>query len=385
MLPAHRIKCLVLPLLATAAFCLAAAEPPGRRPSLDALVTRASAYWELLAKGQKDRALEYVQPPSREAYLARQTPAFSDPRVIGLELSAAPAEVWVTVKVKRVLPLIPGPVDWPVKEKWAFDGGKWLVVIAKLPSTFAPATSSQPRIPAANPEETDKERQSIGEALHFENSKIDFGTVRQGQEVPIELKYQLTGNKAMAWKVRGGPRGLMRRGSGGKELVSGEGQKIELRLLTQDHDGEISATFAVLAGSAGVEVPYEFTIHGYVYAPVSISPRALRFLKGESAKEVTLRNNSKSALQIIPVREMGFDVQPLPQTIAPGGECRLTVKLKLKGIQANHREDIDLRFAEPVDGMLSIGLPVIVNYEEPKVWQPNDPWAQPAGARKPPR
>jgi len=364
----------------------AVGEQPARRPSLDALLARVSAYWELLAKGKKDQALEYVQPRSRDNFLARQTPDFSNPHVTDLELSQSPAEVWVTVKVRRLLPLIPAPFDWPVKEKWVLEGGKWLVAITKSSTPFTAVTETKPGSPALSPEEAQKELQSIGEALHFENSSIDFGVVRQGRQVPIELNYRLAGNEAMYWKLKGAPRGLMRSGSGRRELIPGEGQKLELGLTTQDYDGEVSATFTVLAGRAGLEVPYEFKIHGYVYTPVSVSPRLLKFLKGESAKEITLTNNSKSELGIVSIHTQkgGLDVQPLPQTLAPGAACRLTVKLMLKSYQTNYQDDVVLRFANPVDEMPSVVLPVIVNYEPVNIWQPAVPQIPAPQPRKTP-
>jgi len=178
----------------------------------------------------------------------------------------------------------------------------------------------------------------------------------------------------------------MRSGSGRRELIPGEGQKLELGLTTQDYDGEVSATFTVLAGRAGLEVPYEFKIHGYVYTPVSVSPRLLKFLKGESAKEITLTNNSKSELGIVSIHTQkgGLDVQPLPQTLAPGAACRLTVKLMLKSYQTNYQDDVVLRFANPVDEMPSVVLPVIVNYEPVNIWQPAVPQIPAPQPRKTP-
>ena len=355
-----------------------AAERPARKPSLDALIARVSAYWELTANGKKTQALEYVQPQSRDTYLALQTPGFSDPRITNLELQPDPSEVMVTVKVRCVLPQTPAPFDWPVKQKWVLEGGKWLVVVPKSATAmFASTDEKQPANSTSGPEELEKRRQAVSEALHFDSSSIDFGLVRQGQRVPLGLTYRLSGNEAMAWRLKAPPRGLAPSGSGDRTLVPGEGQKLELRLQTRDYDGEVNQTFSILAGRDDVEVPYEFKIHGFVYTPVSVSPRSLRFLKGESSKEVTLKNNSKSELQIVSVysEKEGLEVQPLPQTVAPGAECRLTVTLKLKTYPTNYADNLVLRFASPVDEMESVGFSVTVNYEPVKLWQ-RAPWEQ---------
>ena len=246
--------------------------------------------------------------------------------------------------------------------------GKWVVVITKSNEKFARVTEAQPRAPTTSPDQ-EKKLESIRERLHFENTKVDFGTVRRGEQVPIELRYRLTGNDTMAWKLKDLPRWLTRKMSGSTDLAPGEGQKLELSLLTQELEGEVSETFTIMAGNAGVEAPYEFSVHGFVYTPVSISPRPLKFLKGESAKEVVLKNNSKSPIQVISARAAGMEVEGLPQTLSPGAECRLAVKLKSKGYGTNHGAEIAFRFAQPLDGIESISLPVIVNFEPPKVLQ----------------
>jgi len=382
-----KTKVFMLVALAGMTLPFAAGEPPARRPSLDTLVARASAYWELLVKGEKNRAMGYVQTESKENYLARQTPDFSDPRLTNLELSSDPTVVWLTVKVRRVLPPIPTPLDWPVKEKWVFEKGKWLVTIAESSKPFevnpATRTGRPGGIPKLGPEDIEKNRHAINEALHFGNTKTDFGVVRQGQEVPIELSYWLAGDERMVWRIEGDPRELVNRGSSSAELTPGEGQKIEMALQTQDYDGEINKTFTLIVEHAGVEVPYEFSVHGYVYTPMSVSPRALRFLKGESSKEFTLRNNSKFEARIVSFRSESenLDVQPIPQTLAPGAECRLTVVLKDTPVSENVREALTLRLADPIDGMKKIILPVVINYVRLENRWPDSPGIQPGELR----
>jgi hypothetical protein len=230
----------------------------------------------------------------------------------------------------------------------------------------------------------EKKRQAISEALHFESSRIDFGVVRRGEKIPVSLKYRLTGSPAMAWKLREVPRGLARSSKSERRLVPGDGQKIDFEFRTEHYDGAVKEKFEILVAHEGAEVPYEFSLEGSVFTPLSVKPWPLTFPRDESAKVIVLKNNSKTDIQIVPVKQVGFVVGPLPQGLPPGAECRLTVQLTLKRPEINRGDEITLQFAEPVDGVQSIVLPVIVNFVPPKPRQ-RPFWEQPLPLSKAPR
>jgi hypothetical protein len=106
-------------------------------------------------------------------------------------------------------------------------------------------------------------------------------------------------------------------------------------------------------------------VKGNVYVPVSITPRTLKFQKEESEKEVRIRNNAKSDLELLPVyTETGqVIVEPLPATVLPGQEIVLKVTLGKESASLRENQDdvLAIPFAKPVDGVNSLSLSVILN------------------------
>src|SRR5437867_6086779 len=123
------------------------------------------------------------------------------------------------------------------------------------------------------------------------------------------------------------PPDLIFRGLEERKLAAGKSQTIELELLTQNYDGKVNEAFTILARHQEVEVPYEFKVQGFVYTPVSVFPRVLRFLKGEREQEIVVRNNSKSEVKLSSIysQSSGIKIEPLPQALAPGAQGRFKV------------------------------------------------------------
>ncbi|MBZ5498524.1 MAG: hypothetical protein LAP85_19175 [Acidobacteriia bacterium] len=347
----------------------AGASPPrsAAKPSLDLLLSRANSYWSLLARGQKRLALAYVEPSARENFQDRQASDFSEPRITGLTLTGKPAEVSVTVEVKKKFPMLPANVSWPVTEKWVFRNGNWFVLVEKVSAMpMFPNSPGQAKTPSLSPGEVEKREQAIRDALQFETSTLEFGTVRQGDVVSLSLGYQLTGEEALGIAVKNSPEALFVRNLPDRKLPSGKGRNIKMELLTENYAGEINEEFTTVISRQDVGVSYQFNIHGFVYAPVSSTPAVLKFLSGEREKEIIVRNNSKSEVIITAPESVNFAVKPLPQTLPPGGECRLKVSALLNTSDKNYREPLSLGFAKPVEGKGGLTIGVIFNYEEPK-------------------
>lgn len=337
------------------------------KPSLDSLLERVNAYWNLLAAGKKLEAMEFVGQEGRETFISTQSPKFSEPRVSGLELAPNGMEVFVTVTVKRLLPPITTPMDWPVTEKWMFHLGNWFVAMAKPSFPFAtgPATGKTPPL---MPEEVERRKKVIRNALQFQTAVLDFGTVRQGKTAHLSLKYRLDGYQAMDVGFRNIPPDLFILGLAGSKLPAGRSQAVEMQLVTQNYEGSVKEGFALVVRHQEVEVPFEFTLQGSVYTPVSVLPRVLRFLRAEREKEIVVRNNTRSEVRVESVASEsgGFKVEPLPQALVPGKETRLKIIHHVSNSQPNYQEVLALVFSTPVEGMAELSLPIVLNYVEQK-------------------
>ena len=349
---------------------LAQSQPPAKpspaKPSLDALIRRVNSYWSLLEKGRKSQALEYVAQSSREDFLAQQAPVFSKPRVTGLDLSDKPEEVKVTVTVTRMFPQIPN-IDWPVTEKWVFTNGSWFAVLPKGNWFDLLAVNRLKQAPALSPQEIEQRQKEVQTALHFDSQTIDFGTVRKGKSAQFELKYDLSGSEPMEIRFKDLPPDVSVLSLTDRKLKPGSGQSVLMQWMTQNYDGALDAPFTILVKHRDVEVPYPFEIKGIVYSPLSSLPAQILLLKGETQKEFIVRNNSKSEVRLNSVYSQSgnFNVGPLPLVLPPGGQANLNLRETASIGETNYRDIVSLALDHPVEDMVSLIIPVVVNYEKP--------------------
>ncbi len=347
----------------------AATEPhpqskPRPKPSLDALLLRANSYWSLLEKKDKLEALKYATPSSRKTLLARQDPPISNPRVTGFQLTGKPDEVQVIVTVKRFLPEI-GTLDWPVHEKWVFKNGNWFVDVAGPAPQFPSRPGKQPASLSA--EEVERRQAEVKAALRFDRQVIDFGIVRKGTSASFDLKYSLAGSEPVEVLFKDAPADLLVYGLEGGMLKPGTDVTLPMQWVTQNYDGQVQAIFTLVARQHQVEVPFQFDLRGVVYTPVSALPAQVTFRENEQQAELVVRNNSKFEVRIASflTQTNSVTVQSLPQTLAPGSQVTLTVRPRLKIAQKNYHEMVSLDFEHPVEGMASLIVPVLLNYEKP--------------------
>jgi hypothetical protein len=339
------------------------------RPSLDLLVARVDAYWKLLLAGRRLRAAVYVLPSDRNKFGLGTTPQFTNPRLKSLELSKDRTEATVTVTINRFIPSFPSEMDWPVTEHWVFQRGTWYCRHA--PQFFPMATAS--------PEQMEMARQQIRDRLHFEKTAFDFGTVKQGKNAVLTLKYTLTGDDSVSVTLKSTSPGSenecyncsRERGINLmdlKELPPGTHKEFSVEVPTWGYDGPVSEQFFIVAKIKNVDAPFEFSVRGNVYAPVSMIPRLLKFKKGEHEKEVVMRNNSKSDLEVNPAisETRAITIEPLPAVIPPGQQLTLKVKLGDTADSAvpNTVDNVAITFVKSVDDVAGLSFRVYLNSGE---------------------
>ncbi len=351
------------------------ASPPAL--SVDKLLARVNAFWTLLGKGEKQRAALYVDKNHQVFFFKRKEPAFSKPRITALDLSGKANEIWVTTTVKRFLPDI-GEVDWPVREKWIYAGSNWFVEVNDSATPFA--LVSNPIAPARlTPEEIERRKAHIREILRFDGKQVDFGRVREGTVAFSSLKYRLEGTESLSIRFPSVPPGLSTIVPANGQLQSGPDREIKFQWTAEpyDYDGPVRLPLTINARQGEAEVSYDFELVGFVYSPVSVVPSRLLFLKGENGKKIVVKNNSQKELSIQSVNsESGrFKAEPLPQVVPAGASVTLTVGANVPD-QKNVQDWFSLVLEEPVEGMSSIIVPALFNYEKTEGKNPTMPSPQ---------
>jgi hypothetical protein len=265
---------------------------------LDALAARVRSYWDLLARGNRQKATEYVEPSTREIFLARSTPDFSSPRLTELSFGGKDDEVDVTVNVKRLMPPLLGEFDFRVIERWVLRNGIWYVVIRVGATPYDSAAKPPATSQGLSTPEIERRRASLQRDVTFASRELNLGKVDQGIPATVPLSYRLEGGRPASIRILRGPMALDPRALFAREISPGEG-KIEIEFNTAERDSAVEEPVTIAVRRDDVEISYDFVLRGMVYAPISVTPRPVRFGKGEDEAEVVLRNNSNSEIRII--------------------------------------------------------------------------------------
>ena len=322
--------------------------PPA--PSVDLLLNRSDSYWNLMLQRKKSQAVQYISASDRELFLNSAIPQFSNPRFKSLELSDDRTQATITVVVRRVVPALGGPTDWPVTEEWRFEKGTWY---RRFVNSGFPVPEDVGFRKPGPPDE-------IHKLLRIETPVLDFGTVRGSQPVKLSLKYSLAGDKPLSVKFKV-PSGFDISGAR-RSLAPGKERELIVSVPTYAYDGPVNERIILEVRRPGGEVSFEVIVKGNVYIPASVTPKMLTLNENEPEQEIRIRNNSQTNIELRPLHtESGqVAIESLPSGIAPGQEIVLKVKLDPKpgSKKTPTRDNVVIPFKEPVDGLGGLSLTV---------------------------
>ena len=112
------------------------------------LRSRATAYWRLLAAGDREGASGLLRPEDRSYFMGHPEPPFQDPEVQGIEPSADGTRAVARIGFNLLTPV--GPFQWEIRQAWTCVGGKWVAELRR--STGNPFQShpaaEEPPLPA---------------------------------------------------------------------------------------------------------------------------------------------------------------------------------------------------------------------------------------------
>ena len=90
----------------------------------EGLRSRATAYWRLLAAGDREGAARFLRPEQRPHFLEHPEPPFDDPEVKGIEPSADGTRAVARIGFNLFTPV--GPFRWEIRQAWTCVGGEWV-------------------------------------------------------------------------------------------------------------------------------------------------------------------------------------------------------------------------------------------------------------------
>ena len=109
------------------------------------LRSRATAYWRLLAAGDREGASRFLRPEDRPYFLEHPEPPFQDPEVQGIEPSADGTRAVARIGFNLFTPV--GPFRWEIRQAWTCVGGEWVAEPRRStgnPFQSRPATEEEP-------------------------------------------------------------------------------------------------------------------------------------------------------------------------------------------------------------------------------------------------
>ena len=86
------------------------------------LRSRATAYWRLLATGDREGASRFLRPEHRPYFLEHPEPPFQDPEVKGIEPAADGTRAVARIGFDLFTPA--GPFRWEIRQAWTCVGGQ---------------------------------------------------------------------------------------------------------------------------------------------------------------------------------------------------------------------------------------------------------------------
>jgi len=172
-------------------------------------------------------------------------------------------------------------------------------------------------------------------AITFENEKIDFGQIDEGQKLNLEFKFSNTGNRTLVIRNIRASCGCTATRLDKREYQRGEGGSIKVIFNSSGFGGR-PVTKLITVSTNDPKTPYtRLSISGKVilkdYAKIGIYPEAISFGKVQKGEEewrtVTIRNTGTVDLKII---EFGHSPEIFPEIETPSIEPNSSVKIKIR-------------------------------------------------------
>ncbi len=286
------------------------------------LIDRSQTFWNLLTSNQRLRALEFILPEKREAFLSGGSVPILKAKVLGLDLTSNLEEAFVRIGIEVLSKeSSSGFLNWTLTDKWIWKDDNWYLNIEPARDVF-PRGSPEPPI------DVKKVQEEINKNFKILRDSIDLGTLMQGQHFQIEVPIKYTGDLPLSLELDF-PNPLVALGYMSEPITS-RTDKFVLLVGTDDWNGPFTLPLPLKIRYQQVTVERTILLKGSVFVPISfrqVPPNG----PIEEGREfsVFIRNNTDQKLGVTGVLvDAIFDVPKWPEVLLPHDEGEVILKLR---------------------------------------------------------
>ena len=280
--------------LATLVLCLCPLAGFSQAPRLprdpDKLIARAQMFWANIAAGQRLKALEFVLPEKKDAFISGDRTPLAGVRVTGLNLTSDPEVASVRIEADMVIAgFSAGRSTWPLLDKWVWRENNWYTDVADDRDLFKLSAGT----PAANTEQLAKE---IDQALRFQ-TELNLGTVIHGQLVQLRLPVEYSGKLPLSVRLKS-PLPSFTLAAQNLGLTS-TSPYVFFSFQTDGWDGPVNVPLRVEFKYEDAFVERSLLVRGSVFSPLSFRQVPAEIQKGKTETvSVFVRNNTGEPITV---------------------------------------------------------------------------------------
>jgi len=288
----------------------------------DKLVTRADAFWTFMVAGQRNKALDFVIPEKRDAFLSSNAMPIFGAKVVAVDLTDDLLHGAVRVELESMSPETPtNRMTFTITDAWIWKANNWYVDIGD-PRLLGAFRSGSPAAP-----DTLKTQNEIDHSLKLPETAFNLGTVVQGQRVHIDIPVNYDGKLPLVVELATPTASFSVDAENG---LTSSSKSFGLFFDTQDWDGAVSVPVHIRFRSGASSAERSVIITGSVFAPIMFRqvPSDQVLHAGDSVS-VFVRNNTADRLEIAYISVDGkLDVLKDLKVLEPNQESEAVFRMK---------------------------------------------------------
>jgi hypothetical protein len=316
----------------------------------DKLLDRAQKFWAAMISRQRAKALDFVRPDKKDAFLSENFLPLIKARVLGLDLTTAPDRAVVRVALDVLSPEnASGFSTWTVPDTWFWKEGNWYWDVPDNSAFFKVGPGQAP----ANDKDV---KEDLTKNFQILRNEIDLGTLIQGEfPPPIEVPIQYTGNLRFSLELAL-PNPIVNLASM-SDTVTSSTKSLVLIVSTENWNGSFSLPLPLKIRSGNVIVERTLFIKGSVFVPLVFRQSPADGPMPGQEFSIFIQNNTDEQGSIGLVAVDGkMDLLKQPEALLPHQEVELVFKLHPDEIP----DRLVLGLKTPIQGRSTYTYPIRV-------------------------